>query len=143
MRRPASGATRLTPEEITSGGFASAFRGVSETEVRNFLRRVADELAHGARPRAEPRGSGSPTSRSSSGTPRRSTSSSCSTGWARRPPGCCARPRRPPPTSARAPRSAARRMLAEANETADALRDEADAHATERHERGRGRRGRA
>jgi DivIVA domain-containing protein len=45
VRRPASSATRLTPEEITSRGFASAFRGVSETEVRNFLRRVADELA--------------------------------------------------------------------------------------------------
>ncbi len=44
-RRPASGATRLTPEEIATRGFASAFRGVSETEVRNFLRRVADELA--------------------------------------------------------------------------------------------------
>lgn len=45
VRRPGSGATRLTPEEIISRGFASAFRGVSETEVRNFLRRVADELA--------------------------------------------------------------------------------------------------
>jgi len=44
-RRPASGATRLTPDEIATRGFASAFRGLSETEVRNFLRRVADELA--------------------------------------------------------------------------------------------------
>lgn len=43
-RRTASG-SRLTPEEITNRGFASAFRGVSETEVRNFLRRVADDLA--------------------------------------------------------------------------------------------------
>jgi cell division initiation protein len=43
-RRPPSG-SRLTPEEITNRGFASAFRGVSETEVRNFLRRVADDLA--------------------------------------------------------------------------------------------------
>jgi DivIVA domain-containing protein len=43
-RRPSS-AARLTPEEITNRGFASAFRGVSETEVRNFLRRVADDLA--------------------------------------------------------------------------------------------------
>jgi DivIVA domain-containing protein len=43
-RRPSS-ASRLTPEEITNRGFASAFRGVSETEVRNFLRRVADDIA--------------------------------------------------------------------------------------------------
>ena len=43
-RRAAASSTRLTPEEITNRGFASAFRGVSETEVRNFLRRVADEL---------------------------------------------------------------------------------------------------
>jgi DivIVA domain-containing protein len=34
----------LSPEEIINRGFASAFRGVSETEVRNFLRRVADEI---------------------------------------------------------------------------------------------------
>lgn len=44
-RRAASSAPRLTPEEISNRGFASAFRGVSETEVRNFLRRVADEVA--------------------------------------------------------------------------------------------------
>src|SRR3954471_6377474 len=44
-RRAGISAPRLTPEEIASRGFASAFRGVSETEVRNFLRRVADELA--------------------------------------------------------------------------------------------------
>ncbi|MGZ4133061.1 MAG: DivIVA domain-containing protein, partial [Actinomycetota bacterium] len=43
-RRAAANTTRLTPEEITNRGFASAFRGVSETEVRNFLRRVADEM---------------------------------------------------------------------------------------------------
>jgi DivIVA domain-containing protein len=42
-RRPSS-AARLTPEEIINRGFASAFRGVSETEVRNFLRRVADDI---------------------------------------------------------------------------------------------------
>src|ERR1041384_584316 len=42
--------SRLTPEEITNRGFASAFRGISETEVRNFLKRVADEItALGAR----------------------------------------------------------------------------------------------
>ena len=44
-RRAASSAPRLTPEEVSNRGFASAFRGVSETEVRNFLRRVADEVA--------------------------------------------------------------------------------------------------
>lgn len=44
-RRAAANAARLTPEEISNRGFASAFRGVSETEVRNFLRRVADEVA--------------------------------------------------------------------------------------------------
>ena len=43
-RRPSS-ASRLTPEEIVNRGFASAFRGVSETEVRNFLRRVADDIS--------------------------------------------------------------------------------------------------
>ena len=43
-RRAAATSTRLSPEEITNRGFASAFRGVSETEVRNFLRRVADEI---------------------------------------------------------------------------------------------------
>jgi DivIVA domain-containing protein len=44
-RRAAASGPKLTPEEIASRGFASAFRGVSETEVRNFLRRVADEVA--------------------------------------------------------------------------------------------------
>ena len=43
-RRAGISAPRLTPEEIASRGFASAFRGLSETEVRNFLRRVADEV---------------------------------------------------------------------------------------------------
>lgn len=44
-RRAVSSAPRLTPEEIANRGFASAFRGISETEVRNFLKRVADEIA--------------------------------------------------------------------------------------------------
>src|SRR5579884_4173127 len=43
-RRTVSSATRLTPEEIVNRGFASSFRGVSETEVRNFLRRIAEEF---------------------------------------------------------------------------------------------------
>jgi DivIVA domain-containing protein len=45
QRRTAGSPSRLTPEEITNRGFASAFRGISETEVRNFLKRVADEIA--------------------------------------------------------------------------------------------------
>ncbi len=44
-RRMPGGSPRLTPEEIASRGFASAFRGVSETDVRNYLKRVADEVA--------------------------------------------------------------------------------------------------
>jgi DivIVA domain-containing protein len=44
QRRTAGSPSRLTPEEITNRGFASAFRGISETEVRNFLKRVADEI---------------------------------------------------------------------------------------------------
>ncbi|MGZ8752489.1 MAG: DivIVA domain-containing protein [Acidimicrobiia bacterium] len=131
VRRPASGATRLTPEEITSRGFASAFRGVSETEVRNFLRRVADELA-AARDHERSR--------------------------AQRVAELEERLRNPPPLDekqlldglgeettrvlrsaqeaaadirARAEeRSAA--LLQEANDTAKQLRDEADAHAAER-----------
>jgi DivIVA domain-containing protein len=35
----------MTPDEIANRGFASAFRGISETEVRTFLKRVADEVA--------------------------------------------------------------------------------------------------
>lgn len=44
-RRAAASAPRLTSEEIATRGFAAAFRGISETEVRNFLKRVADEIA--------------------------------------------------------------------------------------------------
>ncbi len=43
-RRTIGSSTRLTPEEIVNRGFANAFRGISETEVRNFLKRVADEF---------------------------------------------------------------------------------------------------
>ena len=53
-RRAAASSSRLTPEEITNRGFASAFRGVSETEVRNFLRRVADEIVGAAGARGGP-----------------------------------------------------------------------------------------
>jgi DivIVA domain-containing protein len=44
-RRAAASAARLTPDEIAARGFAQAFRGFSETEVRNFLKRVSDEVA--------------------------------------------------------------------------------------------------
>ncbi|MGZ6911595.1 MAG: DivIVA domain-containing protein [Acidimicrobiia bacterium] len=43
-RRAAASAPRLTPDEIATRGFAAAFRGLSELEVRNFLKRVADEM---------------------------------------------------------------------------------------------------
>jgi cell division septum initiation protein DivIVA len=44
-RRAAASAPRLTPDEIATRGFASAFRGISELEVRNFLKRVGEEMA--------------------------------------------------------------------------------------------------
>ena len=44
-RRAAASAPRLTPEEVATRGFGAAFRGISELEVRNFLKRVAEELA--------------------------------------------------------------------------------------------------
>ena len=43
-RRAAASAPRLTAEEVATRGFAAAFRGISELEVRNFLKRVAEEL---------------------------------------------------------------------------------------------------
>ncbi len=43
-RRAAASAPRLTSEEIATRGFAAAFRGISEVEVRNFLKRVAAEI---------------------------------------------------------------------------------------------------
>jgi cell division septum initiation protein DivIVA len=44
-RRAAASSPRLTPDEVSTRGFAAAFRGVSELEVRNFLKRVADEMS--------------------------------------------------------------------------------------------------
>ncbi|MEP6624666.1 MAG: DivIVA domain-containing protein [Acidimicrobiia bacterium] len=43
-RRAAASAPRLSPEEIATRGFAASFRGISELEVRNYLRRIADEM---------------------------------------------------------------------------------------------------
>ena len=43
-RRAAESMPRLTPDEVATRGFAAAFRGISELEVRNFLKRVADEM---------------------------------------------------------------------------------------------------
>ena len=68
---PARGgsSSRLTPEEITNRGFASAFRGISETEVRNFLRRVADEIVAHRGPAKRTWSARSRTCRSSSRNP--------------------------------------------------------------------------
>ncbi len=43
-RRAAASAPRLSPEEVATRGFAASFRGISELEVRNYLRRIADEM---------------------------------------------------------------------------------------------------
>lgn len=43
-RRTSPGPGRLTPEEVANRTFSHQFRGVSDTEVRNYLRRVSDEL---------------------------------------------------------------------------------------------------
>jgi DivIVA domain-containing protein len=43
----------MTADEIANRGFASAFRGISETEVRTFLKRVADDVAATAEREAE------------------------------------------------------------------------------------------
>jgi len=39
-----SSTPRLSPEEVAGRAFSSTFRGISESEVRAFLRRVAEEL---------------------------------------------------------------------------------------------------
>lgn len=44
QERISSTSGRMTAEEITQRGFASKVRGISETEVRSFLKRVADEV---------------------------------------------------------------------------------------------------
>jgi DivIVA domain-containing protein len=44
-QRVISSAPRLTVEEVANRSFAKGVRGYSETEVRAFLKRVADELA--------------------------------------------------------------------------------------------------
>ncbi|MCU1459219.1 MAG: DivIVA domain [Actinomycetia bacterium] len=43
-RRTSPGPGRLTPEEVANRTFSHQFRGISDTEVRNYLRRVSDEL---------------------------------------------------------------------------------------------------
>jgi DivIVA domain-containing protein len=43
-RRPISTAARLNPEEISNRAFSVARRGYAESEVRAFLRRVADDV---------------------------------------------------------------------------------------------------
>lgn len=41
-------APRLAPEDIATRAFSSAFRGLSESEVRSFLKRIADEMTAAA-----------------------------------------------------------------------------------------------
>ena len=43
-QRVISSTPRLLPEEVANRAFGSSFRGYSETEVRSYLRRVAEEL---------------------------------------------------------------------------------------------------
>ncbi|MDQ1533120.1 MAG: hypothetical protein QOF28_881 [Actinomycetota bacterium] len=43
-QRTISSTPRLTPEEVSGRTFATAFRGVSESDVRSFLKRVSEEL---------------------------------------------------------------------------------------------------
>lgn len=44
-QRTISSTPRLTPDEIAGRTFATAFRGVSESDVRSFLKRVSEDLA--------------------------------------------------------------------------------------------------
>lgn len=43
-RRVVSSSARISPDEVVNREFPSAFRGIAETEVRAWLRRVADEI---------------------------------------------------------------------------------------------------
>lgn len=45
-QRVISSTPRLTADEIANRAFATAFRGYAEGEVRSFLRRVSEEVAH-------------------------------------------------------------------------------------------------
>src|SRR5262245_5460555 len=44
QQRVISSTPRLSPDDIAQRTFGSSFRGYAETEVRSFLKRVADEL---------------------------------------------------------------------------------------------------
>jgi len=52
-RRATVGTARMSADEIANRGFASAFRGLSETEVRSYLKRVSEEFAAAATREAE------------------------------------------------------------------------------------------
>ncbi len=43
-QRTISSTPRLTPDEVASRAFPTAFRGISEADVRSFLKRVAEDL---------------------------------------------------------------------------------------------------
>ncbi|GIU88870.1 MAG: hypothetical protein KatS3mg009_3385 [Acidimicrobiia bacterium] len=45
-QRVISSTPRLTPEDIANRSFGTGFRGYAEGEVRSFLRRVSEEVAH-------------------------------------------------------------------------------------------------
>lgn len=45
-QRVISSTPRLTPDDIANRAFATGFRGYAEAEVRSFLRRVSEEVAH-------------------------------------------------------------------------------------------------
>jgi DivIVA domain-containing protein len=44
-QRTISSTPRLTPDEVASRAFPTAFRGISESDVRAFLKRVAEDLS--------------------------------------------------------------------------------------------------
>jgi DivIVA domain-containing protein len=43
-QRTISSTPRLTPDEVAGRSFPTAFRGISESDVRSFLKRVAEDL---------------------------------------------------------------------------------------------------
>ena len=114
------------PTRSRAAHFPTAFRGISETDVRSFLKRVSEELATGARAGAGARRA----DRGARGAAANATAArrgpSCSRSSARRPRGCCGRRARPRPTFARRPRSAPHALVHDANEVARRMRQDAD-----------------
>ena len=113
-RRLITSTPHLSPDEIVQRTFTTSFRGYTEAEVRAFLKRVSEELVVDTRARGRAARRRSTRSRSSCGAPARSTSRRCSTRWAPRRPGCCARRARPPTRSASKAEERAAQLLEEA-----------------------------